>query len=45
LFIRGTIDGSQILEATLHEKFKHIRIGGEWFWPEEDLIEYIETHC
>jgi hypothetical protein len=28
-------------EASIHERFKHIRLEGEWFKPEEELFEFI----
>lgn len=31
------------LEAQLHKKFAHIRLEGEWFKPEQELLDYIES--
>lgn len=33
---------SQISEADAHAKFHHLRLSGEWFQPEQDLLSFIE---
>jgi hypothetical protein len=30
-------------EADLHERFKHLRVTGEWFRPEPELLRFIEV--
>lgn len=30
-------------EVELHEKFKHLRVRGEWFKPEPELLKFIQT--
>ena len=37
-----TIPGNPKLEAYLHEKFKSIRLEGEWFSPDNNLLELIK---
>jgi hypothetical protein len=32
-------------EPALHEKFAEFRAHGEWFRPDERLLEWIDTHC
>lgn len=32
-------------EQLIHYKFHHLRIQGEWFKAEKDLLEYIEKEC
>lgn len=39
----ATIDGSREVEWTIHNRFDHVRIRGEWFRPVPELLEYIET--
>lgn len=34
--------GTKFKEKELHSKFNHIRLFGEWFYPQKDLIEFIE---
>jgi hypothetical protein len=41
LRIIHTITGGRKEEAALHEKFAHLRIQGEWFKPERELLQYI----
>lgn len=31
-------------EREIHEKFKHLRLKGEWFEPAPDLLGWIEEH-
>ena len=38
-----TIDEYLCSEKEAHNKFAHLRINGEWFNPEQELIDYIET--
>jgi len=28
-------------EAILHDDFHHVRLRGEWFWPDPALVEYV----
>lgn len=39
--ILATISGGAALEASLHERFAHLRVRGEWFRPEGALAEYM----
>lgn len=39
--VLAVIPNTIIDEATAHEKFAHLRISGEWFRAEPDLIEFI----
>lgn len=38
-----TQPGGGLVEKTLHDRFSHLRVRGEWFRPEPELIEYIES--
>jgi hypothetical protein len=40
-WVLGVIDGARDAEKALHERFAHLRIGGEWFKPASDLHECI----
>ena len=33
------------LEYLIHKKFAHLKIRGEWFRPEKELLEYIKTEA
>ena len=35
------MDGGAEKERELHERFAHLRIKGEWFWPGEELLHFI----
>lgn len=41
--ILGIMEGGKTIEAELHRKFSHLRIRGELFRPEQDLMLHIET--
>lgn len=43
LFIRQAIAGGHDLEASLHERFAHLRLLGEWFAPAPELLAYIAS--
>ncbi len=43
LTLIGTVSGSRDKELLLHKQFKHLLISGEWFKPEQDLLDYINT--
>ena len=43
LQIVGILRGNR--EAQLHAKFDDIRLEGEWFKPEQALVDFIEKHC
>lgn len=38
-------DASEELEKEMHAKFAHLRLGGEWFEPGEDLLAYIAANA
>lgn len=38
----ATEHGGRPREAELHARFAHLRMHGEWFRPEQELLEYIE---
>lgn len=40
----GTIRGGRELEHIIHKKFDSLRLHGEWFRPEINLIEYIREN-
>ena len=41
LRILGTIPGGQTKEAELHQQFRHLRSYGEWFEPDQELLDFI----
>jgi hypothetical protein len=38
-------DGGRETENELHQRFDHLRITGEWFEPQDDLMDFILTSC
>ena len=46
LFLLGYIEGDKTVEKELHNKFSSsiVRQNGEWFFPTEDLIDYINKN-
>jgi hypothetical protein len=34
----------ELNEQTLHSKFRHLRLEGEWFKPEQDLLDFIRSN-
>lgn len=43
LAILHSIEAQRRHEADLHERFKHLRVTGEWFRPEPELLRFIEV--
>lgn len=43
LTLLGTIKGGRSKEAELHERFSGLRTTGEWFRPEDYLLDYIHS--
>lgn len=41
MFLIGKRRGSQKLERAYHQRFKHLKIQGEWFRPGADLLKRI----
>lgn len=39
----GAVPGEREVEKKLHKRFAHLRVRGEWFRPEDDLLEYISV--
>jgi Meiotically up-regulated gene 113 len=37
----GVMPGGRTQEKNLHIQFRHIRVHGEWFLPEPELLDYI----
>lgn len=43
MIILGVLVGADAtLEATFHERFKHIRLHGEWFRANEELLDFVD---
>jgi hypothetical protein len=40
----GRMDGSLEKEATLHKMFEHLRLEGEWFKPNDELLSFISEY-
>lgn len=45
LKLLGAIPGDMTVERSLHKKFAHLRLMGEWFKPEPILMSFIEGAC
>ncbi|MEN9924059.1 MAG: hypothetical protein RL268_185 [Pseudomonadota bacterium] len=43
LILLATMAGGAVQEQRMHEKFAHLRLRGEWFSPDEDLLCFIES--
>ena len=45
LYPLGFVSGNKSLEKELHQKFAKFRIrnNGEWFYPDQSLIDYINS--
>lgn len=43
LKVLATIPGGKEEEKIIHNKFSHLRIRGEWYKPEPDLLSYIHS--
>jgi hypothetical protein len=43
LKVLGTCVGDNTVERAIHRRFKHLRIRGEWFRPEAELLEFIRS--
>lgn len=41
LHMRAIAPGSMAQERALHDRFSHLRVSGEWFRPDEDLVAYM----
>jgi DNA-binding XRE family transcriptional regulator len=44
LIVLGTIKGDAKKEKNIHEKFKHLRISGEWFKSDPELLSFIRKN-
>ncbi|MGE4419997.1 MAG: GIY-YIG nuclease family protein [Sulfurimonas sp.] len=42
LVLIKTIAGDKNKEASLHEMFSHLRSNGEWFDPDDELLQFIK---
>ena len=45
LKLLGTMPGGLIREKEIQRQFRHLRIKGEWFSSEPELIDFINLHC
>lgn len=45
LQVVGLLFGSYPEESSLHGRFSHLALGGEWFSPAPDLLGFISTSC
>jgi predicted DNA-binding protein len=41
----GAIPGDRSIESSVHARFEHLRVHGEWFRPEVDLLAYIHDEA
>lgn len=45
LHILAAMAGDRTAEQRLHQRFQHLRLRGEWFVPEPELLEYIRQEA
>jgi len=45
LVLLGHIPGDRDLEGAFHERFGDLRLEGEWFEPDDDLVAFIAEVC
>jgi hypothetical protein len=45
LKLLGMLPGSQVDELRLHEQFATLRLTGEWFRPERELLDFITSNA
>jgi hypothetical protein len=38
-----TIEGKRSAEGELHRRFAHLKENGEWFRPDPEILDYIES--
>lgn len=43
LQLLGAVAGDRYFEASLHDRFHHLHVRGEWFRAERELLDYIAT--
>ena len=43
LVVRCVMEGDIAVEKMIHAKFAELRIRGEWFAPEKQLLDFIKT--
>lgn len=43
LELLAVIHGGEDLERSLHQRFQHLRLRGEWFSPGADLVDFIRS--
>jgi hypothetical protein len=42
LEVLATFAGGQYQERMLHHRFEHLRFQGEWFWIDDEIIDFIK---
>lgn len=45
LRLLGTMPGGLVREKEIQRQFGYLRLKGEWFSPEPELMKFIELHC
>lgn len=38
----GCIEGNHMKEKNLHKQFSHLKIRGEWFKPDQELLDFLD---
>jgi hypothetical protein len=41
----GAVPGERAEEKVLHDRFARLRVHGEWFKPDPELMDYIQTEA
>ncbi len=41
----GAVPGEREVELSLHKRFAHLRVRGEWFKPDDELLVYIQSEA
>ncbi len=39
------LTGDHLTERAFHRRFRHMKIGGEWFWFNDDMLSYVPSRA
>lgn len=45
LRVLGTVAGGESVERALHGRFHHLRVRGEWFRPDPELLDFVRAQA
>ena len=43
LYLLGYFEGDRKLEKYIHDNFRKVRFNGEWMYPTEELLDYLNN--